>query len=317
MGGAKERLLQRLDGLYVRAERLSGGWLSLLHRTWLAFVQDDGPTMARSIAYYALFSVFPLLLAIIALSSSILASEEAQNAILDLVEQYLPVAIPLVEQNIKQVLGSRGTIGVLALAGLLWSASGVFRVIYHAVNRAWGNEKPGPVWAQRFYALTMIVAIGFLLLVTPFFSAVLSFVRGWQVPILGWHPFADPVVGRLLGWLSALVPTLLSVAIFALVYRTMPRAPVSWRDVWPGGVAAGLIWEAAKQLFAWYLSSFARYNLVYGSVGAIIAFLLWSYLSAQILLLGAEFTAEYSRWRRNGHRIESRPPRQWRKEWSK
>jgi membrane protein len=107
---------------------------------------------------------------------------------------------------------------------------------------------------------------------------------------------------------------LLSIAAFILIYRTMPRAAVDWQDVWPGGLAAGIVWEVAKQLFAWYLGNFARYGLVYGSVGAIIAFLFWCYLSAMILLLGAELTAEYSRWRRAGCPVESIPPRQWRKE---
>ena len=84
-----------------------------------------------------------------------------------------------------------------------------------------------------------------------------------------------------------------------------------------GGLTAGLAWEAGKQLFAWYVNNVATYNLIYGSVGAIIAFLLWAYLSAQILLLGAEFTAEYSRWRRAGRPLEARPLRQWLADWSK
>ena len=120
-----------------------------------------------------------------------------------------------------------------------------------------------------------------------------------------------------LGWLSTLVPALISVIAFTVFYRTMPRNRVRWRDVWLGGVLAGLIWEGARQLFAWYLANFARHSLIYGSVGAIIGFLLWAYLSAQILLVGAEFTAQYCAWRRAGRPIESQPPGQWMNEWSK
>ena len=80
---------------------------------------------------------------------------------------------------------------------------------------------------------------------------------------------------------------------------------------------AGLIWEAARRLYAWYLGSFASYSLIYGSVGAIIGFLLWSYLSAMIVLLGAEFTAQHTYWRRAGHPVESQPPSRWMEEWSK
>jgi membrane protein len=91
----------------------------------------------------------------------------------------------------------------------------------------------------------------------------------------------------------------------------MPRAPVQWRDVWAGGLIAGLVWETGKQLFGWYLSNATRYNVLYGSVEAVIVFLLWAYLSAQIFLLGAEFTAQYERWRQAGGPVETRPLREW------
>jgi membrane protein len=87
--------------------------------------------------------------------------------------------------------------------------------------------------------------------------------------------------------------------------------------VWLGGLLAGSIWEGARQVFAWYLSNFARYSLIYGSVGAIIGFLFWAYLSAMIMLLGAEFAAQYTAWRQAGRPVESRPFSQWLNEWSK
>jgi membrane protein len=133
---------------------------------------------------------------------------------------------------------------------------------------------------------------------------------------LGWQPLVHPAADRLVGWLSTLVPLLLSVAAFILMYRTIPRTHVRWRDVWLGGLIAGLIWEAGKQVFAWYVSNFASYSVIYGSVGAIIVFLLWCYLSGQLLLLGAEFTAEVSRWRRAGRPLETRLLREWMADWS-
>jgi len=142
-------------------------------------------------------------------------------------------------------------------------------------------------------------------------------VRGWQIDFLGWQPFGDPAAGRLLGWVSAFVPTAVSIVTFTILYRTIPRNGVIWRQVWLGGLAAGLVWEAARQLYTWYLANFARYNLIYGSVGAIIGFLLWAYLSAMILLLGAEFTAQYSHWRKTGRPIETRAPRRWMENWTK
>jgi membrane protein len=87
--------------------------------------------------------------------------------------------------------------------------------------------------------------------------------------------------------------------------------------VWLGGLLAGLIWEAVRRGFTWYLANFARYSLIYGSVGAIVVFLLWCYLSAMIVLAGAEFTAQHTHWRKAGRPIEDRPPGQWMSDWSR
>lgn len=312
-----ERILQQFDRLYLRADRHLGGRLTVLVRTALAFDKDDGAVVSRSIAYYALFSLFPLFLVLTAFASLVLASEEAQEIVLEAVERLVPAAAELVEQNIGQVQKAQSTIGILALVGILWSASGVFTALYRAVNRAWGNPKSELFWTEKLYGLAVVLVFGLLLVATTLYSTLVSIVRSWQLAILGWQPFADPSAGRLLGWLSALIPALISVVAFVILYRTMPRNEVRWRDVWLGGVIAGLIWEAARQLFAWYLANFARYSIIYGSVGAIIGVLLWAYLSAMIVLLGAEFTAQHTQWRRAGRPIESRPPRRWIQEWSK
>lgn len=306
-GRFAEGIRSWLNARFVVVDRLLGGSLTLLIRSLQAFSGNDGPTMAASIAYYGLFSLFPLLLLLVAVGGMVLTPPDAQQAALDLLASYLPAATDVVRSNIDQVVRARSAVGALALAGLIWSASGVFGAVYRAVNRAWGCEALGSFWMRKLYALATILAIGGLFVIMTVYSVMISFIRGWRVPVFGWQPFADPGIGRLVGWISALVPLLASIALFTLVYRTMPRASVSWRDVWPGALAAGLVWEAAKQLFTWYLANFARYSLVYGSLGAIIAYLFWSYLSAVILLLGAELAAEYSRWRTVGRPVGWRP----------
>ena len=311
-----ERLQTRLENVYARLDRRLGGRLSLLVRTALAFDQDDGPLMARSLAYYALFAVFPAILALIVISSAVLESEEAQEAVLALVLEYMPIAQDVVVANIEQLLMTRETVGLIALVGLIWSASGVFSAIFRAVNRAWGIPKSKLVLSEKLYGLAMIFFISIFFLLTLSIRPVVNLVQAWQIPLLGWQPLAHPGTDRLVGWLATLVPGLLSVGAFILMYRTMPRARVRWRDVWLGGLIVGLIWEVGKQIFTWYISNFSSYSVIYGSVGAIIVFLLWCYLSGQLLLLGAEFTAEYSRWRRAGRPVETRPLGEWMADWS-
>jgi membrane protein len=306
-----------LDCFYLSLDRRLGSWPSLFIRTALAFDQDDGAMVARSIAYYALFSLLPVILVVIALSSSVLAVEDTKQTVLEVVGRYFPPAVELVEENIEQVLSARNTIGILALLGLFWSASGVFTAMYRAVNRAWGNPKSELFWTEKLYGLAVVFVFGLLLLVTTLYGITASVLQGWQVSFLGWQPFVDSRTAQLWGWLTTLVPPVVTVVTFAILYRTIPRNRVTWRDVWLGGLLAGLTWEAARRAYAWYLANFARYSLIYGSLGAIIGFMLYAYLSAMILLLGAEFTAQHTAWRQAGRPQESRPPSQWIGEWTK
>jgi membrane protein len=283
----------------------------------LAFGEDDGAVVSRSIAYYALFSLFPLLLAVLTLASAFFATETVQDEIVGWIERYLPIASDLVQENIQQALAARNTVSLLALLSLVWSATGVFTAMFRAVNRAWDNPKSQLFWREKIFGLSLVLIVGFLLLSTTLVSTLASVLQSWQGSVFGWQPLADPRTAVLTGWLSALLPILIAVITFIVLYRTVPQNPVSWRDVWLGGLLAGLTWEAARRLYTWYLANFARYNLIYGSVGAIIGFLLWAYLSAMILLLGAEFTAQVTAWRRAGRPIETQPPSQWISDWSK
>jgi membrane protein len=302
----RKQLRAGLERLYGRLDRRLGGVPSLLVRTVLAFGQDEGALVARSIAYYTLFAVSPMILALVVVASAVLDTEEVQEAVMSLVSQFLPMAYDLVAANIEHMLKARETVGLVALAGLLWSASGLLSAVFRAVNRAWGVPPSRLFVADRLYRLVVILAVGAVFMLALFVGPAVSLIRAWQVPVLGGQPFAQPGADRLVGWLSTLLPMLLSVCAFILLYRTMPRARVTWGDVWLGGLIAGLIWEAGKWIFTWYVSNIATYNVVYGSLGAIIALLVWSYLSAQIILLGAEFTVVYSRWRRAGRPLETR-----------
>ncbi len=306
-----ERLQAHFENMYGRLDRRLGSVPSLLVRTVLAFNEDDGDLAARSIAYYTLFAVFPAILALVVIASAVLDTGEIQAAVMGVVSQYMPMAYGLVEANIENLLRTRETVGLVALVGLIWSASGVFSAIFRAVNQAWGIPRSRLVLSDRLAGLVMTWVVGTFFLLALSIGPAVSLIRAWQVPVLGWQPFARPGTDRLVGSLSTLVPVLLSVGAFILLYRAVPRTRVTWGDVWPGGLIAGLIWEAGKGIFAWYVSNIATYNVIYGSVGAIIAFLLWSYLSAGILLLGAEFTVVYGRWRRAGRPLETRALTAW------
>jgi len=312
-----ETLQRKLDQFYSVLDRRLGGWPTLLIRVGLAFDQDDGAVMSRSIAYYALFSLFPLLLILISFATSLLDTAQAQQIVMDWVARFLPLTGDLVQTNVDQAITGRNTVNILATLGLVWSASGVFTATYRAVNRAWGNPKSQLFWSEKLFGLAVVVVAGVLLISTTLLSTAVGLLRSWD-PFLGQlNLLDDPNTAWLWGWVSDLLPIPVSIATFILLYRIIPRNAVRWRDVWLGGLLAGLIWELARRIYAWYLSDIARYNLIYGSVGAIIGFLLWAYLSAMILLLGAEFAAQHTAWCREGKPLEARPLSQWLDGWTK
>lgn len=284
------RLGKRAGWLYTSADRRLGGWLSLLRATGREFQNDDGFIMAAAIAYYALFSFFPVVLLMITVFSFFFSSATAQKAVIAWAERYIPASGDLIRANISQILRVRGTVSIMALVGLLWSASSVFTALYRAVNRAWDLTELRPFWQQKLLAFGMMVGAGGLLFLSIVSATFFNVIRRLRLPL---------TESRLFGNLfSTLLPVTLTISIFLLLYKVLPNTTVRWSDVWPGALLTGLGWELAKQLFTWYLASFASYNLVYGSLALIIAFLAWSYYTGVILILGAEFTAEFAKARR-------------------
>ena len=265
-------------------------WIFVLHRTQHKFRRDSASIEAAAIAYYTLFSLFPLLLLIAAVSSYFRPTAEAWQDVSGFLRGYLPVSAELLEQTIQQVIQRRGTIGMVAILGFLWSASGVFSVIHRAINKAWAITRPRPLWLEKGLSLAMVLALSLLLPASTILATVLRMLRRLGGPLVESLGAGE----TLWGLLTNLGSYATIILAFLLIYRFLPYAPVRWRDVWLGAVVAGVAWQKAKDLFAWYITNFATFNLVYGSLAVIIAVLMWAYITGIILLLGAEFTAAYA-----------------------
>ena len=293
------RLRKRAKRIYTSADRKLGGWLSILRATGREFQDDGGYTMAAAIAYYALFSFFPVVLLMITVSSFFFSSAMAQEEVIVWVERYMPASGNLIRANIGQILRVRGTVSLFAILSLLWSGSGVFSALDRAVNRAWDLTELRPFWQQKLLAFGMIVGAGVLLLISIVSTTSFSVIRRLGLSLTGWQLFGN--------LFSTLLPVTLTISILFLFYKILPNTTVRWSDVWPGALLTGLGWELAKHLFTWYLTNFASYNLVYGSVALIIAFLAWSYYTGVIFILGAEFTAECAKAHRARRGLSQEP----------
>lgn len=286
-----------LQRIYHKLDRGTGGVLRIIRRTVVSYGQDDGPALAASIAYRALFSFFPLALLLLAFSSNLVNSVEAQEQVVAFAESFMPSTGELVRDNVTAVLSSRGTVGILAALGLIWSASSVFTAIDRAVNRAWGKTVRRSFWRQQALAVSIVIGIGLLFLISTLTTTIYNLLLNIHLPWLG-EPLNNGF-GR--HWLPFLGPMLVDYLIFLMLYHLLPIVQVRWQDVLPGALVAGTAWQIAKAGFNLYLINFAHYNLVYGSLTAIIVFLTFTYIAATILVMGAEFTAAWTRTRREGN----------------
>jgi membrane protein len=252
--------------------------------------QDDISNMAASVSYYAFLSLFPLLLSLLAIFGLFFPSESILQQLISLVSNYLPGSKGLLENNIAEIIQFRGAIGAVGIIGLLWSGSGVFSAITHAINKAWDIKYEHPFYIRKPREFLMLFIAGILFLFSLGATTLLSQIGKLDLPISG----AVVNVG------TAIIAFLVSLMVFTLTHKFAPILGISWRHIWPGAILSTVLFEIAKTLFVFYLNNFNRYDIVYGSIASVIILLVWIYFSAFILLLGAEFSSLLYRLKREG-----------------
>ena len=273
--------------------RNRGPWRSILSHTLHQFHENDLFTSAAAMSYFGLMALFPALLVLLAIGNQIAAATELLT---HAVEVY-PGSGKFLRETIR-AMSSVGT-GVIITCVIvtLWAGSWVFAVIERALNRIWGSTSRA-FWHGRALTVGMIGIVGVLLAISVFITSVVVALREMADRISPRQAANYPLllsVGSVL-WqgIFAIASFLITVTLFVVVYRFMPKAEVSLRDTLPGAIIGGLLWEVAKYLFAWALNYF-HYDQIYGSVGAVVAVLTWSYVSSLILLFGAQLTAVFHR----------------------
>ena len=274
----------------VKARLLKITAVQLFFRTAEGAGNHDASQRAAGVTYYALLSIFPLLLGLIAVFGFFLPSTNLQNDLLNFVGKNLPGATDFLRQNIENIVTQRGPMGLLSMVVLFWGASSLFGSISLAINRVWEINTYRPFFVRKASELGMALGTGILFLLSLGASALISVM----VSVLGFPPanlFIVDVGSRVVAFSLMLV-------VFLLLYKLIPNTRTYWRDVWPGALVAALLFEIARTLLVFYLANFANYHLIFGSIASIIALLVWVYYSAFILIMGAEFTFQYGRMRR-------------------
>jgi membrane protein len=287
-----QKTLDVVKRRYQQADNFTDGALEIIRVTFERFTEERGSEAAASLAYYAFFSIFPMLLVLIVVGSFFVDTEVVQSQLLNLLQGVLPGAEDLVIQNINQVLRLRGAVTFVALISLIWSSTSVFNILARNINRAFPQARLLDFFKGRVRGLLIFFGIALLLLL----SLAASTLSG-LIPVIE-IPYNDIKLHETFIWQigAFLVPVFFNWLMFWALYQWVPTVSVSRKASLLGGLIAGVAWVLLNNGFTWYLSSgLLQYQLVYGSLGTIVALLFWVYLTASIVLIGAHLTASIQR----------------------
>ncbi len=267
----------------------------LLKEAAQSWSDDYAPSMGAALAYYTMFSVAPLLLIVISVAGLVFGEEAATGEIFGQLRGLMgedgASAIQALLQSVnKPTEGAWATVAGVVM--LLIGATTVFAELQDAMDRIWrapARTRSSGMWSlvrARVLSFGLVLGIGFLLMVSLVLNAALSALGRWWAPALAaWTSVAQA--------LDFLLSFLLVTAMFALIYKLMPRVYVAWRDVWVGAAVTALLFTLGKFLIGLYIGT-SGVTSGFGAAGSLAVVLVWVYYSAQIFLMGAEFTWVYA-----------------------
>jgi membrane protein len=259
------------------------------------WVEAEPFQLAAALSYYTLFSLAPLLLIAIGVAGFVFGREAAQNQIVETLQGMIGQDSAKTVQEMIQASNEKPKAGMLStiigFVALLFGAGGVVGQLQTSLNRIWEvKPKPGQgIWGflrQRFFSFAMVLAIGFLLLVSLVVTAVLSSFTGMLSSFLGDATFVGHTI-------DIVVSFGFVTLLFALIYKYVPDVEIQWRDVWVGAALTSILFTLGKYLIGLYIGT-SGVSSTFGAAGSLITILVWVYYSSLIFFLGAEFTRVYA-----------------------
>jgi membrane protein len=267
---------------------------------WRALVEiyeGEDLTFAASIGYYALLSLFPVLLILTSILGSVTTAEANRLAIMRFVLTYFPRQFDFIIAQLDAFRQEPIRLGVGGVLALIWASLGVFNAISSAVNHAWGVEKKRNFWQHRLFSFLMLVFAGAILLTALLLATAVQVAEARWLAHFTW---STPVLMVLRGVTVRYASFLLPAFVFGLIYYFVPHVTdVLVKDVWLGALVTGLLWDGGLKGFSWFVRDSTRMTYIHGNLATVVVFLIWVYVSAVILLWGVEFTAAYAKMRRD------------------
>lgn len=270
--------------------------LGLLKETISEWSKDKASRLAAALAYYTVFSLAPLLIIVIAIAGSVFGEEAARGEIVGQIQGLVgrdgaKVIETAIENANKPDTGSIASI--ISIVVLLFGASGIFAELQDALNTVW-EVQPKPerglinVIRSRFLSFSMVLGVGFLLLVSLVTSAALAATSNFFSHLL---PPGLDLLWQLVNFILAFGVT---TVLFGLIYKVLPDVKIGWSDVWIGAAITSVLFSIGRFLLGQYLGN-SSFSSTYGAAGSLVVVLAWVYYAAQILFFGAEFTQVYAR----------------------
>jgi len=281
LSAARARLVERL-------RRGAGHAWRLTENAVPAFFSDRCPQLGAGIAYFALFSVFPLAIVLTAVFGLVVSGPDTKDEVVE----FLVERLPLQESGARDlrtvlddVAGGAGAVGAAGLIGLAYSASALMGAVRNSLNALWEFEEPRPPLRGKGLDIILILGLGLMFAL----SLAIALIEGVATDVGRDIGIPETLLAGTFSFVAILLPLALAAAVFAVLLRYVPARHQRWRDIWPGVLVAILGYKLVQVGFSFYLDNFGRYSAVYGSLGAIVAFMVFVYVAAMAFLLGAEY----------------------------
>ncbi len=257
-------------------------WWGIVKGTTRRFGEIDGEQRAAAFSYYAFLSLFPLLALFVTLGSHFVDRTKATSEVIDFINQYLP--LPPSKQNlifdtVRDVLKARGRAGIIATLFLLWSSMKFLKVVIRSTNRAWKLDTYN-WWRLPLKRISLMGVVASAFLVGIIAPVVAGLLRNWLTQRIGGVSWAFDLA-------LFLVPLLVLFFSLCLIYIMAPNRRTTFNEVWLPALGATLLFRVGEMLFFIYVKSFSHFNVLYGALGGIIAFLIWIYFIGIIFVAGA------------------------------
>jgi membrane protein len=286
--------------------------VTLLRNTIKEFGEDECSSLASVISYSTFFSIFPLLMGLSALVG-LFVDSDTRTRLLENVYAYLPGSGDFIKETLDTAIEKKGEIGFVSALLLLFSGRAVFESTISSVVRAFETPDTRSFFRRLLLVFGIMFGVGGMLIMSLVVTAVMNYLGSFA--LFGIGPFEESILWTVA---SGAVGVVFSFGMFLILYRLVPTQPFTFRELWPGALLAGFLFEVAKQVFVIYVTQFSNYEEAYGPVGAVMALMMWCYFSALIMLLGAELASEHAKMRRElsgtqvvmrvGPRIETPTP---------